>query len=72
MSGYFKRMRVDWVKETIRIYGFINREHVMRKFDVSMPQASADLMAAGREDAAIQYNSSTKRYEVPSPPKAGE
>lgn len=25
------------------IYGFINREHITRKFDVSVPQASNDI-----------------------------
>jgi hypothetical protein len=57
-------MRVDWIKESIRIYGFVNREHVMRKFEVSRQQSSSDLQSAVREEPTMHYNWSTKRYEL--------
>jgi ribosomal protein L7/L12 len=40
MSDWFIRHRQDWIKETLQVFGFINREHLERKFGVSTPQAS--------------------------------
>jgi imidazolonepropionase-like amidohydrolase len=62
------RQRQGWIAETIRVFGFINREHIERKFGVSTPQASADLASfQDRNPRAIVYNKSVKRYEaVPS------
>jgi hypothetical protein len=42
---WFVRQRQEWIAETVRIFGFINREHIERKFGVSTPQASIDLAA---------------------------
>jgi hypothetical protein len=54
---------MDWIAETLRIFGFINREHLMRKFGVSMPQASKDLNAFLRaHPTAMTYDLSGKRY----------
>lgn len=39
---YFESLRVHWIVEMIGIYGFINRGHVMRKFDVTAAVASKD------------------------------
>lgn len=62
MSRFFKDMRVGWILETIRLFGFINRHHVERKFDVSTPQASQDLRDACDLDPGISYDKSAKRY----------
>lgn len=65
MSDWFKRHRVEWIIEMIEIYGFINREHIEKKFGVSTPQASVDLQAAMRQNPGlIRYNRNTKRYEA--------
>lgn len=65
MSDWFQNHRLEWIKETIEIFGFINREHVEKKFRVSTPQASKDLCAAmGRYPALMTYNGSRKRYEL--------
>lgn len=40
---WYKNHRMEWIAEMLRVYGFINREHVMRKFGLSTPQASKDL-----------------------------
>lgn len=65
MSDWFKRQRVDWIVEMIRIYEFINREHIERKFGVSTPQASLDLREAMKEHPnLITYNRNAKRYEM--------
>ena len=47
----------------LQIYGFINRHHLMRKFDISMPQASMDIRAymKAHPDAMI-YDLSQKQY----------
>jgi len=64
MSSWFVTHRIEWIVETLRIFGFINRDHIMRKFGVSVPQASADLQAtiAAHPDL-MRYNVSAKRYE---------
>jgi hypothetical protein len=65
MSGSWAvEQRLTWIKESIEIFGHINREHIMRKFWVSSPQASADIsMAIDRWPNLMTYNRSTKRYE---------
>jgi hypothetical protein len=56
--------RLAWIKESVEIFGQINREHIMRKFWISSPQASVDLrMALQRWPDLMTYNKSTKRYE---------
>lgn len=40
---WFKNYRMEWIAETLRVFGFINREHIQRKFGLSTPQASKDL-----------------------------
>lgn len=55
--------RMDWIADTLRVFGFINREHLERKFGVSTPQASKDLAAFQRaHPAAMTYDVSAKRY----------
>lgn len=64
-ANWFKRQRLDWIMEMLRIYGFVNRQHLERKFGVSVPQASNDL----RDFSALYpkvmfYNVNRKRYEA--------
>lgn len=60
---FFKR-RQEWIAQMVRIYGFVNREHLERKFEISTPQASSDLAHFQKENpSALEYNKSTKRYE---------
>lgn len=63
MSDYFRVERVSWIMEMTRIYGFINREHIQKKFGVSVPQASKDLQDAVKFCPWIKYNKTAKRYE---------
>jgi len=54
---------MEWIAETLRVFGFINREHLERKFGISQPQASADLREFLRfNPAAMSYDLSKKRY----------
>lgn len=65
---WFARLRLQWITETIHVFGFINREHLERKFEISTPQASADLQSYQRAfPGHITYNKSTKRYERSTP-----
>lgn len=58
-----ERQRLDWIAETLRVFGFINRDHLMRKFGISKPQASHDLTAFQRHSpGAMQYDGSRKCY----------
>ena len=62
--NWYAHHRQEWIAEVLYVYGFINREHLMRKFDVSMPQASMDLRRYMRDNPdSIAYNLTTKRYE---------
>lgn len=66
---WFKEQRQQWIAETLRIFGFIRREHIERKFGVSTQQASIDLSAFRKENPrAIEYDSSAKLYRSPSYP----
>jgi hypothetical protein len=60
---WFEQHRQEWIAETLRVFGFINREHLERKFGISTPQASLDLRAFQRaHPQMIQYDLSAKRY----------
>lgn len=64
-GNWFTHQRELWIAEMLGIYGFINREHIMRKFGISMPQASIVLRQfKERNPEAMTYNMTTKRYEI--------
>lgn len=61
---WFQRHRMEWITETLRVFGYINREHLELKFGISTPQASVDLQQFQKlHPDAIVYNTSSKRYE---------
>jgi len=61
---WFIEYRLAWIKESVEIFGQINRENICRKFGLSTPQASMDLAEALRRwPHLMTYNKSTKRYE---------
>lgn len=54
---------MEWIAETLRVFGFINREHLERKFGISTPQASKDLATFMRaHPTGMTYDLSAKRY----------
>jgi len=60
---WFVDQRMAWIAETLRVFGFINRSHLMRKFGISEPQASHDLAEYARlYPGAMRYDTSSKRY----------
>jgi len=61
--NWYQQHRLEWIGETLRVFGFINREHIERKFGISTAQAAKDLAEFQKlYPAAAQYNLSTKRY----------
>lgn len=66
-SQWFKQQRYIWILESLRIFGFINRFHIMTKFDISIAQASLDLRDVLKDsNGKIAYNKSLKHYEMKS------
>jgi hypothetical protein len=66
--NWFAQHRQDWILDALRVYGFINREHLQRKFGISTPQASGDLRTFQTLNPnAMRYDSSLKTY-VAAPP----
>ncbi len=64
-TNWFQQHRLEWIAETLRVFGFINRGHIMRKFRMSTPQASKDLQLYQKlHPEAVEYNLSAKNYEV--------
>ena len=62
---WFENYRMEWIEETLRIFGFINRCHLMRKFDLSIAQASVDLRNFRRlHPKAMMYDNTRKQYVV--------
>jgi hypothetical protein len=64
MSDWFIEYRLAWIKEMVEIFGSIRREHLIRKFGISMPQSSKDIQEVlERWPDLMKYNTSTKQYE---------
>ena len=60
---WFVDQRMEWINETLRVFGFINRDHLVRKFGISTPQASKDLQTFQRANPdAMRYDLTEKRY----------
>lgn len=60
---WFEQHRQDWIAETIRVFGWINRCHIERKFGLSTPQASLDLKKfMANNPGRIIYDKSAKQY----------
>ena len=63
MADWFRNTRQQWIEEMLAVYGFINREHLQKKFGISTPQASNDLQLFARtHPTAIRYDLSRKCY----------
>lgn len=61
---WYVEHRQRWIMEMLDIYGFINRNHLMKKFGVSTAQAALDFRdLQDRYPDAMIYNESAKRYE---------
>lgn len=60
---WFEQTRQLWIAEMLTVYGFIQRKHLMRKFDISVVQASKDLRSFDRMYPGwMEYNRWKKHY----------
>ncbi len=63
MMAWAEDYRQDWIAETLRVFGFINREHLERKFGISTPQASLDIQRFLRDHPGLMtYDKTAKCY----------
>lgn len=63
--NWFFNHRQEWIAEMLRVYGFINRGHLVRKFGISRAQSTFDLQTfITRHPDAVEYNPSKKCYEA--------
>ena len=61
--NWFAQQRHVWIADMLYVYGFINREHLQRKFGISAPQASHDLQQFLRDHPQlVVYDLSQKCY----------
>lgn len=61
--NWYARQRQEWIGEMLRIYGFINRHHIVTKFDCSPQSAGHDLTAFQAENPDwVKYDSLRKAY----------
>lgn len=61
--------RQNWIAETLRVFGYIGRTHLMRKFGISTAQCALDFGKFQTDHpGAMTYNPSAKRYEAATPP----
>lgn len=60
---WFVERRLEWIKESVEIFGYVNRGHIMKKFEITAAQASVDLREAQhRWPDLMDYDPSGKRY----------
>ncbi len=62
---WFTEYRIAWIKESVEIFGSVRREHIMKKFGVSVAQASLDLRQVRlRWPDLIEYDLFGKAYRA--------
>lgn len=63
MSRWFRDRRQEFIAATLRQFGQIRRADIVREFDVSMVQASADIqLFLATEPPHVRYDVSGKCY----------
>jgi hypothetical protein len=63
-GNWFAQTRQDWIAEMLHVYGHINRENLIRKFRISVPQAANDFRTFQQSrPGQMVYNPNAKRYE---------
>ena len=69
MSRWFIERRQEYIAATLRQFGQIRRADIIREFDVSIPQASADIaLFMGTKPPHVRYDVSAKAYIFEEPP----
>lgn len=63
MSTWFKDRRQEFIAASLKQFGQIRRADLIREFDVSVPQASADIAAfMAAKPPHVRYDVSAKAY----------
>lgn len=66
--AWFADHRQDWIAEMLRVYGFINRQHLMRRFEISGAQAANDFNRFNEERPGVMlYDNRAKTYQATTP-----
>lgn len=65
MSQWFKDRRQEFIAATLRQFGQIRRQDLVREFEISVPQASNDIAAfLETKPPHVRYDVSAKMYIV--------
>jgi len=60
---WFTEQRFAWIKESVEIFGYVNRGHIVKKFGITAAQASVDIREVqARWPDLMDYDTSGKRY----------
>ena len=63
--NWFAEHRIAWIKESFEIFEALNRRHIMRKFGISLQQATWDLQEVqSRWPDLIEYDGVSKSYKL--------
>lgn len=63
--SWFTEQRIAWIRESVEIFGSVRREHIMKKFDISVAQASLDLREVRKRFPGLMtYDLSEKVYKT--------
>lgn len=63
MSGWAENYRQRWIAETLYVFGYINRTHLTRKFDISEAQTAIDFRRfLVDHPGMMHYDTTQKRY----------
>lgn len=61
--NWYADQRQKWIREMLRVYGFINRQHIMRKFGLSNAAAALDFKQfISTNPEAMTYDSNRRCY----------
>lgn len=60
---WFQEQRFAWIKESVEIFGYVNRSHIVKKFGITKAQAAVDIREVkSRWPDLMEYDLTGKRY----------
>lgn len=61
--NWAKEQRLEFIAKMLHVYGFINREHLVKMFRISIPQAAGDFRTfKSLHPGRMEYDTSRKCY----------
>jgi hypothetical protein len=67
--SWFADQRQNWITQTLKVYGFINRQHLMRNFGISNAQAALNFKSFNIENPGeMAYDNIQKCYVATTKP----